>query len=90
MLLLITFRPEFQPPWIGQPQGRDNDYPEAWQETAPKGEIRLKAAYRRIRAHHKVVQPDGRISTTGSRAWFLPGKFRFCPLLPRLFHRHGP
>jgi hypothetical protein len=31
-------------------QGRDEDYPEALQETTAKGGIRLKAAYRRNRA----------------------------------------
>ena len=31
-------------------QGRDEDYPEALQETTAKGRIRLKAAYRRNRA----------------------------------------
>jgi hypothetical protein len=56
-------------------EGHDEDYPEAWQENAPNGEVRLKAAYRRIRAQHKLVLPDGRISATGSRAWFLPGSF---------------
>jgi hypothetical protein len=49
-------------------QGRNEDYPEAWQEITAKGEIRLKAAYRRNRAIEKLVQPDGRISATGSRA----------------------
>jgi hypothetical protein len=60
-------------------QGRDGDYPEAWQEITAKGEIRLKAAYRRNRAVEKLVQPDGRVSAGGSCVWFLPGKFRFCP-----------
>jgi hypothetical protein len=60
-------------------QGRDEDYPEPWQEISPKGETRLKAPYRRHRAVFKQALPDGRISPTGWRAWFLPGKFRFCP-----------
>ena len=60
-------------------QGRDEDYPDAWQETTPKGEVRLKAPYRRNRALQKRVRTDGHVSATGSHAWFLPGKFRFCP-----------
>ncbi len=60
-------------------QGRDEDYPDAWQEITPKGEVRLKASYRRNRALQKRVRTDGHVSATGSHAWFLPGKFRFCP-----------
>jgi hypothetical protein len=60
-------------------QGRDEDYPEAWQETTRKGEIRLKARYRRNRAIVKMPEADGRTSGAGRRAWFFPGRFRFCP-----------
>jgi hypothetical protein len=27
----------------------------------------------------KVVEPNGQVSGAGRRAWFRPGKFRFCP-----------
>jgi len=36
-------------------QGRDEDYPELWQEVTRKGEVRLKSQYRRVRAVLKMV-----------------------------------
>ena len=60
-------------------QGRDEDYPEPWQETTRNDEIRLKASYRRHRAVLKPAATDGRVTGTSHHAWFLPGKFRFCP-----------
>jgi len=68
-----------EPPGEFTFQGLDEDYPEAWQETTRKGEVRLKAAYRRNRAVLKLAEPDGGVSPAGRRAWFLPGRFRFCP-----------
>jgi hypothetical protein len=44
-----------------------------------KGEVRLKVAYRRNRAILKPAELDGRASGLAHGAWFLPGKFRFCP-----------
>ncbi|WP_316206513.1 MULTISPECIES: DEAD/DEAH box helicase [unclassified Bradyrhizobium] len=60
-------------------QGRDEDYPEPWQEATRNNEIRLKASYRRHRAVLKPAATDGQVTGTSHRAWFLPGKFRFCP-----------
>ncbi len=56
---------------------REEDYPEAWLEPDPKGTLRLKRHYREYRAQEFLVEPDGRAGS-GLRAWFLPGKFRFC------------
>ena len=56
----------------------DDDYPEAWLEVAAGGNTRLKAYYRPARAREVRVEPTGLVGS-GMRAWFLPGKFRFCP-----------
>ncbi len=55
----------------------EDDYPESWLEPDPKGNIRLKASYRKSRACELHVAPDGAVGE-GLRAWFLPGPFRFC------------
>ena len=60
-------------------QGRDEDYPDAWLEEAKSGETRLKATYRRSRAELLSVQSDGSCEPGGRRAWFMPGRFKFCP-----------
>ncbi|MBP2277013.1 DEAD/DEAH box helicase [Sphingomonas sp. PL20] len=60
-------------------QGRDEDYPEAWLEETKSGELRLKATYRKTRAELVSVLPDGTCGIGGQRAWFMPGKFKFCP-----------
>ncbi len=59
-------------------QGHDEDYPEPWLEETRAGEIRLKPSYRRTRAELVLVRPDGNCGG-GRRAWFLPGRFKFCP-----------
>ena len=58
--------------------GNDTDYPDAWLEEAKGGGRRLKPAYRKRRAVLHEVAPDGDCGT-GRRAWFMAGKFRFCP-----------
>lgn len=58
--------------------GRDESYPEAWQEITPKGEVRLKATYRKVRARSLKVDVSGSVGS-GAGFWFLPGRFRFCP-----------
>jgi Lhr-like helicase len=60
-------------------QGRDEDYPDAWLEETKSGEMRLKATYRRTRAELLSVLPDGSCEPGGRRAWFMPGRFKFCP-----------
>jgi hypothetical protein len=56
---------------------RDEDYPETWLEYDAAGNPRLKPYYRGARPRVLHVGPDGTVGA-GSRAWFLPGKFRFC------------
>ncbi|MGM0561143.1 MAG: DEAD/DEAH box helicase [Pseudomonadota bacterium] len=60
-------------------QGEDADYPETWLEETRSGDKRLKSTYRKRRARHYLVSPDGTAEGTDRGAWFLPGKFRFCP-----------
>ena len=56
---------------------RDEDYPETWIEYDARGNPRLKPYYRGARLRKLHVTPDGRIGS-GTRIWFIPGKFRFC------------
>lgn len=56
---------------------RDEDYPETWLEYDAAGNPRLKPYYRGARPRKLHVTPDGKVGS-GGRAWFLPGKFRFC------------
>ena len=70
-------------------QGRDEDFPEEWLEETKRGEIRLKAGYRRHRPERRLVLPDGTKSATGHSAWFLPGKFRFCPTCSQTHDARG-
>jgi hypothetical protein len=56
---------------------QDNDYPENWLELDAKGNPRLKPHYRRARPVEVHVEATGKVGS-GLRAWFLPGKFRFC------------
>ncbi len=58
-------------------EDRDEEYPENWLEPDFSGNPRLKAHYRAARAEPFSVAPDGKAGS-GMRAWFLPGKFRFC------------
>ena len=60
-------------------QGRDEDYPDLWLEETKSGELRLKATYRKTRAELFAVLPDGCSGAGGRRAWFMPGRFKFCP-----------
>jgi Lhr-like helicase len=60
-------------------QGRDEDYPDLWLEETRSGELRLKSTYRKTRAELFSVRPDGSSGAGGRRAWFMPGRFKFCP-----------
>ena len=60
-------------------QGADEDYPDLWLEETKAGELRLKATYRKTRAELFSVLPDGSCGSAGRRAWFMPGRFKFCP-----------
>src|SRR5438067_12500957 len=41
--------------------------------------MRLRSNRRRSATREIMVDPGGAVGTTGRRAWFLPGKFGFCP-----------
>lgn len=56
---------------------RDEDYPEAWLDFDAAGNARVKSHYRRARARGVFVEPDGKMGA-GAKAWFIPGRFRFC------------
>lgn len=56
---------------------RDEDYPETWLDFDAAGNARIKSHYRGARAREVVVAPDGKVGA-GARAWFIPGRFRFC------------
>jgi len=60
-------------------EGKDEDYPDLWLEESVTGELRLKATYRKTRAELFAVLPDGSTGPGGRRAWFMPGRFKFCP-----------
>jgi hypothetical protein len=55
----------------------EEDYPENWLEFDAAGNPRLKRTYRGARVREVSVTPDGK-SGAGAKAWFLPGRFRFC------------
>ena len=59
--------------------GDVEDYPEPWLETTGRGQVRLKTPYRRSQAVVVNVLPDGLVAEAGIRAWFMPGRFKFCP-----------
>lgn len=56
---------------------REDDYPEAWQDVDAAGNARLKSYYRNARVQEVAVTPNGRLGS-GVKAWFIPGRFRFC------------
>ena len=60
-------------------QGADEDYPDLWLEKTKAGELHLKATYRKTRAELFAVLPDDSCGPAGRRAWFMPGRFKFCP-----------
>ena len=58
--------------------GEPEDYPEEWREARPSGE-RLRTDKAKYSLERIVVSPSGEIGAAGISAWFIPGKFRFCP-----------
>ncbi|MFB1484100.1 DEAD/DEAH box helicase [Corallococcus sp. RDP092CA] len=56
---------------------RDEDYPETWLDFDAAGNPRIKNHYRRARAREVIVAPNGKVGS-GAKAWFIPGRFRFC------------
>lgn len=66
-------------------KGDPEDYPEEWTEVAPGGALRLRSNRRRSAPRAELVEPSGALNGAGRRAWYIPGKFRFCPAC-----RHQP
>ena len=60
-------------------QGRLGRLPEDWLELDRGGSPRLRRERRAYAPEPLTVAAGGTIGTTGRSAWFLPGKFRFCP-----------
>lgn len=58
--------------------GAVEDYPEEWRETRA-GVERLRTDKRRYELERITVAPSGEIGKEGISAWFIPGKYRFCP-----------
>lgn len=59
--------------------GELEDYPEDWIELDRGGAPRLRKDRRSAAPEALTVDASGAVGTTGRKAWFLPGKFRFCP-----------
>jgi hypothetical protein len=55
----------------------DEDFPETWLEFDATGNARLKKNFRPARPREMSVAPNGKVGS-GARAWFVPGRFRFC------------
>ena len=60
-------------------RGEIEDYPDDWIETTPNG-ARLRRDRRKFALRSVTIDPAGAIDRAGRRAWFIPGKFRFCPV----------
>jgi superfamily II DNA/RNA helicase len=56
---------------------REEDYPETWLDFDAAGNPRIKSHYRSARAREFIVAPNGKVGS-GAKAWFVPGRFRFC------------
>ena len=54
-------------------------FPDDWLELDRGGVSAVAAGAQGIRARASDGGCAGAIGSTGRRAWFLPGKFRFCP-----------
>jgi len=59
-------------------RGEVEDYPEDWTETTSNG-MRLRSNRRPYQLRSIRIDPSGAIDRGGRKAWFMPGKFRFCP-----------
>jgi hypothetical protein len=55
--------------------GTPEQYPEDWIDPAE----RIKSNLRPFAAQPLIIDATGVIGVRGRKAWFLPGKFRFCP-----------
>ena len=59
--------------------GELEDFPEDWLELDRGGAPRLRRDRKAYVPQPLTVDAGGTIGATGRRAWFVPGKFRFCP-----------
>lgn len=63
--------------WPFEFTNEEEHYPETWLEYDSANRARFKSTYRHALVRELAVAPDGAIGT-GARAWFIPGRFRFC------------
>ena len=56
---------------------RPEEYPETWLDFDAAGSPRIKSHYRSASPRAVIVAPNGKVGA-GSKAWFIPGRFRFC------------
>jgi superfamily II DNA/RNA helicase len=56
---------------------REEDFPETWLDVNAAGNPRIKSHYRGARPREIMVAPTGKVGA-GAKAWFIPGRFRFC------------
>ena len=59
--------------------GQPEDYPEEWLVN-PNGVMQIHRDKRKYQLESITVDPSGELGMGGIAAWFIPGKFRFCPL----------
>ncbi|MCL2779083.1 MAG: DEAD/DEAH box helicase, partial [Polyangiaceae bacterium] len=57
--------------------GLDTNYPETWLDFDAAGNPRIKSHYRSACAREFTIAPNGK-EGSGAKAWFIPGRFRFC------------
>jgi hypothetical protein len=60
-------------------KGELDDFPEDWLEVDRGGAPRLRRDRKAYVPEPITVDASGAIGSTGRPAWFMPGKFRFCP-----------
>lgn len=60
-------------------RGDLEDFPDDWLEVGRGGSPRLRKGLKAYAPELLMLNAAGAIGSSGRRAWFLPGKFRFCP-----------
>jgi hypothetical protein len=60
-------------------KGDLDDFPEDWLDVDRGGAPRLRRDRKAYVPEPLTVDASGAIGSTSRRAWFIPGKFRFCP-----------
>lgn len=69
-------------------QGRLEDLPDSWTETAANGEPKLKQSFKSSQPLAETVDARGH-RDAGRAFWFIPGKFRFCLCCGDEHQAHG-